>query len=278
MFERAVAAAPQDPRSWLGYAEFYEHASRPDLATGVIERGLQKSPQDRDLRTQLAKLMSNDQISCHKIGDRLSAWNAEDPGHPPYLRYQGICSMVQGEASAALSVFLRELQVNRNDASAYYNLGLAYKVLGESGRARGAFAIATFLKPNDTAYAAEYRGLGLFSPVVPDVVPEGFWRAMTEWAPYSQSRYVSPQVVPPKGSGQFDGLTIAGGILTSLGVVSTSAAYFATDELDHPAVYLSLGATGVGAAMMIWGWKSAQTSVAVAPTEGGALATYQTSF
>jgi tetratricopeptide (TPR) repeat protein len=125
---RAVRMDPTSVSSWSGLSYTY--------TTDVMSRwmNLRDAPQEEWVR---------------RAGEAAEKAYALDPNHADALGAMGRVLQARGQPAQALAMFLRQVEVNRNDAPGWHSAGYAYATLGKPDESIAANERALRLSPRD---------------------------------------------------------------------------------------------------------------------------------
>ena len=125
---RAVKMDPTSVSSWSGLSYTY--------TTDVMSRwmNLRDAPQEEWVR---------------RAGEAAEKAYALDPNHADALGAMGRVLQARGQPAQALAMFLRQVEVNRNDAPGWHSAGYAYATLGKPDESIAANERALRLSPRD---------------------------------------------------------------------------------------------------------------------------------
>ena len=125
---RAVKMDPTSASSWSGLSYTY--------TTDVMSRwmNLRDAPQEEWVR---------------RAGEAAEKAYALDPNHADALGAMGRVLQARGQPAQALAMFLRQVEVNRNDAPGWHSAGYAYATLGKHDESIAANERALRLSPRD---------------------------------------------------------------------------------------------------------------------------------
>jgi Predicted integral membrane protein len=125
---RAVKMDPTSVSSWSGLSHTY--------TTDVTNRwmNLRGASQEEWIR---------------RAGEAAEKAYALDPDHADALGAMGSVLQVSGQPAQALAMFLRQVEVNRNDAPGWHSAGYAYATLGQPDESIAANERALRLSPRD---------------------------------------------------------------------------------------------------------------------------------
>jgi TolB-like protein/DNA-binding winged helix-turn-helix (wHTH) protein/Tfp pilus assembly protein PilF len=125
---RAVKMDPTSASSWSGLSQTYT------IDVGNRWMNLRGASQEEWVR---------------RAGEAAEKAYALDPNHADALGAMGRVLQVRGQPAQALPLFLRQIEVNRNDATGWCNAGYAYATLGKPDESIAANERALRLSPRD---------------------------------------------------------------------------------------------------------------------------------
>ena len=149
LYEKAVAAAPEDAWLRMGLAEEFFRADRFDDAEHWFERTLEQSPDHVGALVGKARL-------ARRRGDRGAARQVLEravaaPGATAWTRAELAQEMADAAEFETAETYLHELIQQAPAEEAYYvQLGQIRRLRGDSAGARAAFAEAVALNPGST--------------------------------------------------------------------------------------------------------------------------------
>ena len=145
-YEQALAIDPENPSlySLLSYA--YNSAGNPDLARLALENGVDRFPENVELRTDLsALLMSQDPAAAVEVQREVVE---RFPDVPDYRISLGTYLSLDGDAAAADQQFERAIRGAPLSEQLHTDVGLANQTVGREGAAVRHYERALELNPN----------------------------------------------------------------------------------------------------------------------------------
>jgi arylsulfatase A-like enzyme/Flp pilus assembly protein TadD len=136
-----IAASPGFILAYNHLASMYKEMGKPDLAAAILEEGLKKNPGDIRLLSKLGIVLA-DGGQWRRAVPILELCTQKEDFDPENFNFLGIAYYQGGEFKKALDSYARALELDRNNASVYNNIGSVYLQLYLRGRGQRDFGLA----------------------------------------------------------------------------------------------------------------------------------------
>ncbi len=130
--------------------EVYESMSRKEGVISVLRKLIELNPEDMDLRLRLAKTLEEDGRLEEAIKEYEEIVNrgAKEDLLPVYNSL-GFLYTKTGQVQKAIDVYLKALEMDKDDVNLYYNLSMLYEKIGQKDRSDFYLSKAVELKSGD---------------------------------------------------------------------------------------------------------------------------------
>src|SRR5436190_2017967 len=143
-FQEFVAADPDDVRSLVALGRYYNWDERHREAAEVLQRALVLQPDDSAIRAYLAEAWLG-QLNPGEAQRILQGVTLKSDALPCVWRSHGLYWFLAGDWPHALACLARAVELDPNDRSTVYKLGLAHERTGDKLAAQRAFRRADLL-------------------------------------------------------------------------------------------------------------------------------------
>ena len=148
-WQARAAAERRTPESTAAARELLLRAVKMDPASASHWSGLSYT-YTTDLMSRWMNLRAAPQEEwVRRAGEAAEKAYALDPNHADALGAMGRVLQARGQPAQALTMFLRQVEVNRNDAPGWHSAGYAYATLGKHDESIAANERALRLSPRD---------------------------------------------------------------------------------------------------------------------------------
>ena len=135
LLEKYLQKNPNDPRAWVGLGMGYEDMKRFDDAQKAFERAIKEDPKFADAEYQLGVLISLSGNSAAALEHFQNAVQI-NPDHAPSLERLGNSYLQAGQFEKARDVLLKSETLDPRNRKVEYGLALAYTKLGNREEAK----------------------------------------------------------------------------------------------------------------------------------------------
>lgn len=144
-----VQSFPDQFEAYLKLAEAWRNAGEPGRATAALRELVRRKPEDAMLHTILAQsLLEEDKVDYAEVLHELAQAQRISPAVYDIYYLRGKTYLAMGTYQSAVDSLRRATELRPNETGAHYQLGLAYRKLGEPDLAAQQFAKLDFLRSN----------------------------------------------------------------------------------------------------------------------------------
>ena len=138
---QVIAASPSFVLAYNHLASMYKETGKASLAASILEEGLKKNPGDIRLLSKLGIVLA-DSGQWRRAVPILELCVLKEDFDPENFNFLGIAYYQGGDFRKALDSYARALELDRNNASVYNNIGSVYLQLFLRGRDPRDFGLA----------------------------------------------------------------------------------------------------------------------------------------
>lgn len=135
--EKAITLHPMLKNAFLNLGNARMHLKKPDSAIVYYNKSLAIDPTYSDARNNLSiayrtigRNAGEKESNLVKATEYLNKAYTLNPDDYETLRLLGVLNGINGDNTKAIDYFTKALAISKENASAYYDLGIAYKVAG----------------------------------------------------------------------------------------------------------------------------------------------------
>ena len=138
---------PDQFEAYPKLAEAYRNLGEPVRATETLRQLAQRKPDDPLLRVVIAQsLLDEEKVDYPRVLQELAAAEKASPDDYDIHYLRAKVFLATGRYAQAVTSLRRAIELRPTEPGAYYQLGLAYRKLGQPGLAKKQFARLEFLK------------------------------------------------------------------------------------------------------------------------------------
>ncbi|MCJ7525269.1 MAG: sulfatase-like hydrolase/transferase [Candidatus Aminicenantes bacterium] len=141
MIREVIAASPSFILAYKHLSSMYRETGKTVLAIAILEQGLEKNPGDIRLLSKLGIVLA-DSGKWQRAVSILELCIRQEDFDPENFNFLGIAYYKGGDFAKALKNYGRALELDRNNASVYNNIGSVHLQIFLRGRDLQAFALA----------------------------------------------------------------------------------------------------------------------------------------
>jgi arylsulfatase A-like enzyme/Flp pilus assembly protein TadD len=141
VIREVLAASPTFILAYTHLASMYTDTGKIDLAVAILEQGLEKNPGDLHLLAKLGIILA-DNGSWRRAIPILEYCVLRENFDPEYFNFLGIAYYHGGDYEKALHNYARALELDRNNAPVFNNIGSAHLALFLRRRQTRSFPLA----------------------------------------------------------------------------------------------------------------------------------------
>jgi len=182
-----ISASPSFVLAYMHLSFMYKEMGKTESAVSVLEQGLERNPEDIRLLSKLGIVLADSGIWQRAI-PILELCIQKEEFDPENFNFLGIAYYKGGNFEKALQHYHQALELDRNNASVYNNIGSVHLSLFLRSRNRQAFILAeqNFKKALeiDPKMFAAYNGLGAaYKRIGRNAEAIAYWRKALAFKP-----------------------------------------------------------------------------------------------
>jgi len=142
-----IQSVPDQFEAYPKLAEAYRNTGEPSRATETLRQLARRKPDDPMLHVVIARsLLDEEKVDYLGVLQELAAAEKASPGDYDVYYLRGRVFLATGQFAQAVTSLQRAIQLRPTEPGAYYQLGLAYRKLGQPNLAKEQFEKLEFLK------------------------------------------------------------------------------------------------------------------------------------
>jgi tetratricopeptide (TPR) repeat protein len=141
VLKELIRKSPATPEAYLRLAEAYRNTGQPALEVQTVAKLAHVKPDYPMVQVLQAKaMMTLDHVDYPAVLQFLSQAEKNAPNDADIYYLRGRAYAATNRAKEAIAAFQRAIELRPMDPAAYYQIGLAYGKLGQTGLAKDAFS------------------------------------------------------------------------------------------------------------------------------------------